>query len=177
MRFDFWKKGGYHFPVGFLYEDMALMTRVYAEAGDFAVVNKVSYYWRSRVGGGTSITQERWQMRNLEHRLKAIEDTLTNLEELYPKSETTRALWNYYDWSAARFDINFYLPWIEHTGPEYFAKLQATAHRLYVDVPESFWASVPERYRAALRALVAADRDGVIREIRKARLNVQKPKA
>lgn len=175
MKFDFWKAGNYRFPEGFLYEDMALMTRVYAESGGFAVVSKVSYFWRSRVGGGTSITQERWKQKNLEHRLKAIEDTLVVLEELYPKGSKSQSIWDYYQWSTARFDINFYLPWVEHTDQVYFENLQKTATRLYEGVGPVFWNKVPERYRAALRALIDNDRAGVIQAIKKSRLNVGKP--
>ena len=175
LRFDFWKAGGYRFPVGYLYEDMALMTRVYAESGGFAVVTSTSYFWRSRVGGGSSITQERWQMKNLEHRLKAIEDTLAVLEEIYPRSSATKDLWDYYRWSTARFDINFFMPWVEHTDQKYFDTLQATAKRLYAEVDSVFWKKVPERYRAALKALIAGDRQGVISAISKARLSVPKP--
>jgi glycosyltransferase involved in cell wall biosynthesis len=175
LRFDFWKSGGYRFPVGYLYEDMALMTRVYAESGGFAVVTSTSYYWRSRLGGGTSITQERWQMKNLEHRLKAIEDTLSVLEEFYPRTNDTKALWDYYHWSTARFDINFFMPWVEHTDQKYFDTLHATAKRLYKQVDSMFWKKVPERYRPALKALIANDRQGVIAAIAKARLSVPKP--
>jgi CDP-glycerol glycerophosphotransferase len=177
MKFDFWKAGNYRFPEGFLYEDMALMTRVYAESGGFAVVTKVSYFWRSRVGGGTSITQERWKHKNLDHRLKAIEDTMVVLEELYPKGKKNQEIWDYYQWSTARFDINFYLPWVEHTDDAFFASLQKTATRLYDGVGPVFWKKVPERYRAALKALLNNDRAGVIQAIRKTRLNVEKPAA
>ncbi len=175
MKFDFWKAGNYRFPEGFLYEDMALMTRVYAESGGFAVVTKVSYFWRSRVGGGSSITQERWKHKNLDHRLKAIEDTLVVLEDLYSKSSKTQEIWDYYQWSTARFDINFYLPWVEHTDQVYFENLHKTAARLYEGVGPVFWKKVPERYRAALRALIENDRAGVIQAIKKSRLNVGKP--
>jgi glycosyltransferase involved in cell wall biosynthesis len=175
IRFDFWKAAGYRFPVGFLYEDMALMTRIYAESGGFAAVTKTSYFWRSRVVGGTSITQERWQMTNLEHRLKAIEDTLVVLEELYPRSAKSKDLWDYYQWSTARFDINFFMPWVEHTEQVYFDTLHKTAKRLYADADSLFWKKVPERYRAALKALIAQDRQAVISAIVQARLNVAKP--
>lgn len=176
LKFSFWKAGKYKFPVGYLYEDMALMTRVYAESGGFAVVTKTSYFWRSRVGGGTSITQERWQMKNLEHRLKAIEDTLSALEELYPKSSKTSAIWDYYQWSTARYDINFYLPWVEHTDENYFVKLRDTAKRLYSSVDSVFWKKVPSRYRGALKALMAGDRNGVVKAIKVSRLAVSPPR-
>lgn len=177
IRFDFWKRGGYEFPVGFLYEDMALITKIYAESGGFAVQHKTTYYWRMRVSGGASITQERYLQRNLEHRLKAIEDTFANLQVLYPKTPETAALWSYYNWAVARYDINFYLPWVEHTDAVYFATLQRTAAHLYGDVASSFWGSMPERYRAALKALVAGDREAVIAAIRKSHARVTPPSA
>jgi CDP-glycerol glycerophosphotransferase len=175
MRFDFWTTGGFQFPIGYLYEDMALMTRVYCESGGFAVVNKCSYLWRARVGGDSSITQERWVQKNLEHRLKAIEDTLKVLQAYYPKSGGSKKLWDYYQWSTARFDINFYLPWVEHTDQKFFDALQSTAKHLYEDVDAVFWKKLPERYRPALKALIANDRHGVISGIAKSRLRVPKP--
>jgi CDP-glycerol glycerophosphotransferase len=175
MKFSFWKAGNYQFPVGFLYEDMALMTKIYAESGGFAVVSKTSYLWRVRVGGGSSITQERWNMTNLTHRLKAILDTLDVLNDKFPENSANQALRNYYIWSTARYDINFYLPWVEHTDQAFFKELQASGERLFGEADERFWKQVPDRYRVALRALVANDRQGVIAAIRKSGLQVPAP--
>lgn len=177
ISFEFWKNSGYEFPAGFLYEDMALMTKIYGESGGFAVQHKATYFWRMRVSGGRSITQERWQMKNLEHRLKAIEDTLTNLRALYPRNSSSRKLWDYYYWSVARYDINFYMPWVEHTDAKYFEALHKTVRNLYSESPDEFWKKVPQRYREALKALVAGDRDKVIAAIRKSRLTVSPPSA
>jgi CDP-glycerol glycerophosphotransferase len=154
---------------------MALMTKIYAESGGFAVVSKTSYLWRVRVGGGSSITQERWNMKNLTHRLKAILDTLDVLNEKFPENSVNQALRNYYIWSTARYDINFYLPWVEHTDLEFFKELQASGERLFGKADSGFWKKVPDRYRVALKALVANDRDGVIAAIRKSGLQVPAP--
>jgi CDP-glycerol glycerophosphotransferase len=175
MKFSFWKAGKYQFPEGFLYEDMALMTKIYAESGGFAVVSKTSYFWRVRVGGGSSITQERWNTKNLTHRLKAILDTLEVLNEKFPENSADRELRDYYRWSTARFDINFYLPWVEHTDQAFFKELQTSGERLFGTADASFWKKVPDRYRVALKALVANDRDGVIAAIRKSGLQVPAP--
>jgi hypothetical protein len=67
------------------------------------------------------------------------------------------------------------MPWVEHTDQKYFDTLQATAKRLYAEVDSVFWKKVPERYRAALKALIAGDRQGVVSAISKARLSVPKP--
>lgn len=176
IKFDFWEKGSYVFPEGFLYEDMALMTRIYAESEGFGVVTKTSYFWRMRVGGGSSITQERWNLKNLKHRLKAIIDTLEVLDEKYPKTPKNSSLWDYYTWSTARYDINFFLPWVEHCSEEYFAELQAAGFKLFGASDASFWKRVPDRYRPALQALVRNDRNALIAGIRKSRLNVPAPR-
>lgn len=175
IKFDFWKRGNYQFPVGFLYEDMALMTRIYAESEGFAVVSKTSYFWRMRVGGGSSITQERWNMKNLQHRLKAILDTLSILNEKFPHNAQNAKLWDYYTWSTARYDINFYLPWVEHCSLAYFAELQAAGFKLFGDADSAFWKKVPDRYRPALQALVKGEREALIAAIRKSGLNVPAP--
>lgn len=175
IKFDFWKHGNYEFPVGFLYEDMALMTRIYAESEGFAVVSKTSYFWRMRVGGGSSITQERWNMKNLQHRLKAILDTLSILNEKFPHNSQNAKLWDYYTWSTARYDINFYLPWVEHCSLEYFEELQAAGFKLFGEADATFWKKVPDRYRPALQALVAGKREALIAAIRKSGLNVPAP--
>jgi CDP-glycerol glycerophosphotransferase len=174
MRFDFWQSGRYTFPVGLLYEDMALMTRIYAESGGFAVVNKVSYYWRERVGTSSSITQNRGEIRNLEDRLKAIEDTLINLRKLVPRTDATVDLWNYFFWAIVAVDFRYFIPWVPHTDQHYFDTFQKAAQDLYSKADSIFWETVPDRHRFAIQALVKGTRDEVVTELKRARIEIQR---
>jgi CDP-glycerol glycerophosphotransferase len=174
MRFDFWKSGGYKFPVGLLYEDMAVMTRVYAECGGFAVVDKVSYYWRVRVGYSSSITQNRGEIQNLKHRLRAIEDTLMTLSELLPRNDTNSNLWKYYFRAVIRFDFSYFLPWVPLTDQHYFDTLQTAAQRLFSNADAVFWRTIPKRFRFVMKALVDGTRDQVLEELRRARIKIHR---
>ncbi len=72
IRKDFWDKHNFRFPEGILYEDIPVTIPMHCLANKVAVVNKVGYFWRSRDGVTTSITQNTNNMQNLYDRITII---------------------------------------------------------------------------------------------------------
>ncbi len=73
FRMSFWRKGGYTFPEGKLFEDIALMARCLTEATSIDIVPETVYLWRSRDFGPPSITQALHSVTALEDRIEALE--------------------------------------------------------------------------------------------------------
>ncbi len=67
FRRDFWDGNDLSWPEGVRYEDQPTTTRAFLRARRFGVVPEVVYHWRIRTDG-TSITQQRASLRDLEDR-------------------------------------------------------------------------------------------------------------
>lgn len=67
FRRDFWDGAGLSWPEGVRYEDQPTTTQAYLRARLFGIVPDVVYHWRIR-GDGSSITQQRSSLQDLEDR-------------------------------------------------------------------------------------------------------------
>lgn len=67
FRRDFWEGAGLAWPEGVRYEDQPTTTQAYLRARLFGIVPDVVYHWRIR-GDGSSITQQRSSLQDLEDR-------------------------------------------------------------------------------------------------------------
>ncbi|GEP39049.1 hypothetical protein NPS01_27120 [Nocardioides psychrotolerans] len=67
FRRDFWDGAGLSWPEGVRYEDQPTTTEAYLRARLFGIVPDVVYHWRIR-GDGSSITQQRSSLQDLEDR-------------------------------------------------------------------------------------------------------------
>jgi CDP-glycerol glycerophosphotransferase len=72
FRRRFWEEHELTFPEGVLYEEQESMTRCHLLARRVAVLKQVCYYWRVRTEWPPSITQRRYELRNLRDRFAAI---------------------------------------------------------------------------------------------------------
>ncbi len=68
FRRSFWDRAGMAFPTGVRYEDQVAMTEVYLRGETFDIVRRPVYAWRIR-DDGSSITQRRYELDDLEDRL------------------------------------------------------------------------------------------------------------
>ncbi len=73
-RRDFWMRNGLEFPVGVRYEDQPTLTRAFLAARRFDVLAETVYRWRVR-SDGTSVTQRRHEMADLEDRIRTKRDS------------------------------------------------------------------------------------------------------
>lgn len=68
FRRSFWDHAGLTFPTRVRYEDQVTITEAYLRAEGFDVIRKPVYNWRVRADG-SSITQRRYELGDLEERL------------------------------------------------------------------------------------------------------------
>lgn len=155
IDFELWVSNGFRFPENVLYEDMAIMTKLYLTAGTFSSASAPSYLWRVRTGDSKSITQKRAEMRNLTDRIKAIRDTLEVL-----KSEP--ALLYEYGRIVATYDLGYYLPSVKVTDQEYFDTLSNAARAVFKTSGFNDFSSLKEQPRTQIQLLLTGDRAGLL---------------
>lgn len=83
-RRDFWERCGLRFPAG-IYEDVPVAMQAHVLATSVDMVGDVVYHWRKREEGGTSITQRRSELPNLQERLSAIRSVRTFFDDRAPE--------------------------------------------------------------------------------------------
>jgi CDP-glycerol glycerophosphotransferase len=154
ISWDLWSNG-FAFPERVLYEDMAVMTRLYLTAGTFSSVSSPSYLWRVRTGDTKSITQKRADLRNLNDRVKAIFDTIAVL------SHDPKLLYEY-GRIVATHDLGYYLPSLKVTDQHYFDTLQDAAEKVFKATGFNDLASLKQQPRTLIPLLLAGDRAGLL---------------
>jgi CDP-glycerol glycerophosphotransferase len=83
-RRSFWDQHGLRFPEGVVHEDIPVILPAHFMARTVDVIADPTYLWRSREGGGLSITQRRLEPRVLLDRLAAIYQVCDYLTEHGP---------------------------------------------------------------------------------------------
>ncbi|MFC5744295.1 bifunctional glycosyltransferase/CDP-glycerol:glycerophosphate glycerophosphotransferase [Actinomadura rugatobispora] len=73
FRRSFWRRHGFRFPEGVLYEDIPVTLPAHFLASAVDVVDEPVYHWRRRDGGDPSITQRRTEIKALDDRFAAVE--------------------------------------------------------------------------------------------------------
>lgn len=155
IDFELWAGNGFRFPENVLYEDMAVMTKLYLTAGVFSSASAPSYLWRVRTGDTKSITQKRAELRNLNDRLRAIRDTVDVLKN-------DSGLLYEYGRIVATYDLGYYLPSVKVTNDEYFTLLKQGAEDVFKATGFNDFSSLQEKPRTLIPLLLAADRAGLI---------------
>jgi CDP-glycerol glycerophosphotransferase len=90
FRASFWNRAALAFPTGRMGEDQVTMTEAYLRAEAFDVLPKPVYVWRTRTGG-SSITQQRHQLADLQDRIATKQQTTDLVTAL--GSSTIREYW------------------------------------------------------------------------------------
>ena len=89
-RRSFWEHAALTWPEGVRYEDQPTTTRAFLAADGIDVLADVVYHWRIR-RDGTSITQQRASLRDLDDRLATKRMSLASVDEYVAASADPRA--------------------------------------------------------------------------------------
>ena len=154
ISWKLWSQG-FAFPERVLYEDMAVLTKLYQTAGTFSSVSAPSYLWRVRTGDTKSITQKRAELKNLNDRIKAIYNTIEVLKQ------DSKLLYEY-GRIVATHDLGYYLPSLKVTDQVYFETLQAAAKEIFKVTGFNDFGSLKQQPRTLIPLLLAGDRAGLL---------------
>lgn len=139
------------FPEGEIYEDQELSARAYLSGARFDVLEEIVYRWRSREDG-TSITENKTSLYDLEQRLAAASKT----------ADTVRGLGDagaieYWYRKLLNEDLWWYFRVVPKTDGVYWAVLRDALRRFAADAPPSALVFGPPK-RAELISLCLQDR-------------------
>lgn len=129
FRRAFWDSAGLKFPEGVRYEDQVTITEAYLRAEAFDVVRRPVYAWRVRPDG-TSITQRRYELGDLEERLTTKQMTTDVISRLGPAE-----VMNFWQSHGLGGDLPLYFRHIPGCSDEYWQRLVSGLQEVYAGHP------------------------------------------
>lgn len=136
----FWDQHQFTFPEGTFYEDIPVTLPAHYLASSVDILADVVYYWRSRDGMDTSITQQRNQLDNFQDRLRVLQ----MLDQFFFEHHIEGPLKEEKDYKALSVDLRLFLnqlnkvdepyldifirevsQYLKGIGPRVFQRLQA----------------------------------------------------
>lgn len=115
FRKSFWEKHQFKFPEGMLYEDIPVTIPAHTLAEHVDVVTKVTYKWRSRDSGDSSITQQREDISNFRDRVKAIE----MVRDFFLENNIESDIINDFDLKNLSMDFPIYMKYMTDVTKDY----------------------------------------------------------
>lgn len=112
---SFWDRHQLRFPEGIYYEDILVTVASHYLAASVDVLEEPIYYWRSRDGGGPSITQQRDRLENFTDRLKAIQ----MLDDFFTEHRIEGPLKEEKEHRALTLDLRLYLNQLDRVDAHY----------------------------------------------------------
>ena len=147
FRMSFVNRIGLRFPEGIRYEDQFPITRAYLLADSFDVIPEIVYKWRIRFDG-TSITQNKRQLADVEDRVEVVKRVFELVSEEAPQNV-------FESWVAKvlGMDLAPYLSESLHADDEYRARIRELIHLLSDKITPSIREKIDVRTRFALYCL------------------------
>ncbi|TLG80918.1 bifunctional glycosyltransferase/CDP-glycerol:glycerophosphate glycerophosphotransferase [Vagococcus zengguangii] len=102
---EFILEQGILFPEGVLYEDIPFKMAVFLNANHVNILEDLTYYWRWREGETKSITQDRLNLKMIQQRIDAINNTRKMVVE-----SGNETLLQMFDLKALEFDLPLFFP-------------------------------------------------------------------
>ncbi len=128
-RRTFWEAGGFGFPEGVLYEDIAVALRGHFLARSVDVMPAPVYLWRVRDGGSRSITQDKTRLGHLEDRFAAVRTVRTFLSE-----HGMRAQIHAWDRTVLETDLTNFVDVLDQAGGAFHDRFLELANDYLDDV-------------------------------------------
>ncbi len=148
------------FPEGVRYEDQEPTARAYATANAFDVLSSVVYTWYIR-DDGTSITQQKSNIRDLQDRLKVMRAVSGVLAR-----EASPHVVEYWHAKSVGLDLRSYYNEVPRTGEDYWRLLRDGVGHIAPNMDEVAWALVDLHDRVIARLIEKDARDDVCTVLR-----------
>ena len=137
-KLDFWRKQGFAFPEGVIFEDMFLAYQAYDKANHIEVVSQPIYQWRVREEE-SSATQQKGSLKNVVDRELALAQLWDAI-----KTSGSREMIEVFLRKLAEGDLWFNVSGIAEDVPEFNEAL--------CRLVRTYWKLVPEHIRADISA-------------------------
>ncbi|MBF2505144.1 glycosyltransferase [Listeria welshimeri] len=152
---SFWDKNHLEFPVGQMYEDIALMIPAFLYAEKVNIIPDVGYYWRSRDTGSKSITQRRNDLAMVNDRLLALRKVNQVMDEKNIKGDLR------YQNERKNFEIDLFsmIEWAFLATKDYYSAMQSLI-KIYVEkeIKTNALNDIPKEKRRLFKNLLTNNR-------------------
>lgn len=152
---SFWDKNHLEFPVGQMYEDIALMIPAFLYAEKVNIIPDVGYYWRSRDTGSKSITQRRNDLAMVNDRLLALRKVNQVMDEKNIKGDLR------YQNERKNFEIDLFsmIEWAFLAPKDYYSAMQSLI-KIYVEkeIKTNALNDIPKEKRRLFKNLLTNNR-------------------
>lgn len=152
---SFWDRNHLEFPVGQMYEDIALMIPAFLYAEKVNIIPDVGYYWRSRDTGSKSITQRRNDLAMVNDRLLALRKVNQVMDEKNIKGDLR------YQNERKNFEIDLFsmIEWAFLAPKDYYSAMQSLI-KIYVEkeIKTNALNDIPKEKRRLFKNLLTNNR-------------------
>lgn len=160
FRRDFFDRAVVGFPEGIRYEDQEPTARAYAQAMSFDILSTVVYHWYIR-GDGTSITQQKSNIRDLADRL----DVMRAVSRVLTEHASPHVVEHWHAKSVG-LDLRAYYSEVPRTGPDFWELLRRGVRAVTENMDDVSWGLVELHDRILARLVERGARDDVCTALR-----------
>lgn len=155
FRRTFWDENIREFPVDIRYEDQTPTAIAYTTSTKFDVLKRVVYTWVIR-DDGTSITQQKAKIEDLQDRLKVMRSVARVLQD-----NSTEEIFDQWLLKSVGFDLKPYYEQIPRTDHDYWAELAAGIRFLNEFMDQGHWNEIPFWERTIALSLLNGTQEDV----------------
>lgn len=155
FRRSFWDQHISEFPVDIRYEDQTPTATAYTVSKKFDVIKRVVYTWVIREDG-TSITQQKAKIEDLEDRLEVMRSVANVLQ-----TNTEQEIFDQWLLKSVGFDLKPYYDQIPRTDDDYWSALSSGVVFLADHMNVDHWNEVPFWERIISQSLIHGQREDV----------------
>lgn len=161
FRRSFWDEHIREFPVDIRYEDQTPTAIAYTASKHFDVLKRVVYTWVIREDG-TSITQQKAKIEDLQDRLAVMRSVAMVLQE-----NSSQEIFDQWLLKSVGFDLKPYYDQLPRTDDEYWEELASGIRFLENFMIPSHWVEIPFWERIIALALLNGRREDISLILRK----------
>lgn len=155
FRRTFWDEHIREFPVDIRYEDQTPTATAYTVSKKFDVIKRVVYTWVIREDG-TSITQQKAKIEDLEDRLEVMRSVANVLQ-----NNADQDIFDQWLLKSVGFDLKPYYEQLPRTEDDYWEALAGGINFLAQHMTAAHWNEVPFWERTIAQSLLNGQREDV----------------
>lgn len=169
---NFWRKNDFKFPEGMLYEDIPVSIPAHAMAEKVDILTDVTYKWRARDAGDSSITQQRSSIDNFNDRMKAI----NSVRQFFKKQHIAQSLDDTFDYKNFQFDFPLYMHLMNDVEEDYQDIFYKTIQEYFPKISQEVFLKISLKNRIQYQ-LISENKIAEFKDfIRQIKVNKYKPR-
>ncbi|CAM2942742.1 CDP-glycerol glycerophosphotransferase family protein [Dellaglioa algida] len=171
FNINFWRENDFKFPEGMLYEDIPVSIPAHAMAKKVDILTDITYKWRARDAGDSSITQQRSSVDNFSDRMKAI----NSVRQFFAKQNISQSLNDIFDYKNFQFDFPLYMYLMNDVDEDYQAIFFSTIQEYFPKISKEVFLKIALKNRIQYQLIVENKIEEFKDSVRQLKLSKYKP--